>query len=192
MHPNSRLQPFISGLDIDLLFQIRQLIIVAYIIVQGIKKVNLKSFYAQLRQSHISCLRATYIRDNVGWGRKWFVNFNAEKLILFRLTDLITYDVKMDGYVPEEKSPFKMLGLPFPSKLDWNSYIGFIAKTVSKKIRVLIRSMKILSPEVVFYQYKYTIRPSMEYCCHAWAGAPSYYLDMLDKIQKQICRTVGP
>ena len=46
MHPNSRLQPFISGLDIDLLFQIRQLIIVAYILVQGIKKVNLKSFYA--------------------------------------------------------------------------------------------------------------------------------------------------
>ena len=30
MHPNSRLQPFISGLDIDLLFQIGQLIITTY------------------------------------------------------------------------------------------------------------------------------------------------------------------
>ena len=46
MHPNSRLQPFISGLDIDLLFEVGQLIITTYIIVQGIKKVNLKSFYA--------------------------------------------------------------------------------------------------------------------------------------------------
>ena len=91
----------------------------------------------------------------------------------------------MDGYVPQEKSPFKMLGLSFPSKLDWDSYIGFIAKTVSKKIRVLIRSVKILSPEVIFYQYKYTIRPCMEYCCHAWAGAPSYYLDMLDKYRSR-------
>ena len=32
----------------------------------------------------------------------------------------------------------------------------------------------------------------MEYCCHVWAGAPSYYLELLDKLQKQICRTVGP
>ena len=32
----------------------------------------------------------------------------------------------------------------------------------------------------------------MEYCCHVWAGAPSYYLEFLDKLQKRICRTVGP
>ena len=32
----------------------------------------------------------------------------------------------------------------------------------------------------------------MEYCCHVRAGAPSCYLELLDKLQKQICRTVGP
>ena len=32
----------------------------------------------------------------------------------------------------------------------------------------------------------------MEYCCHIWAGARSSYLDLLDKLQKQICRIVGP
>ena len=32
----------------------------------------------------------------------------------------------------------------------------------------------------------------MEYCCRIWAGAPSCYLELLDKIQKPICRTVGP
>ena len=31
----------------------------------------------------------------------------------------------------------------------------------------------------------------MEYCCHVWAGAPSCYLELLDKLQKRICRTVG-
>ena len=30
----------------------------------------------------------------------------------------------------------------------------------------------------------------MEYCCHVWA--PNCYLDMLDKLQKWICRAVGP
>ena len=32
----------------------------------------------------------------------------------------------------------------------------------------------------------------MEYCCHVWAGAPSCYLELLDKLQKRIHRTVCP
>ena len=32
----------------------------------------------------------------------------------------------------------------------------------------------------------------MEYCCHFWAGAPSCYLELLDKLQKWVCTTVGP
>ena len=32
----------------------------------------------------------------------------------------------------------------------------------------------------------------MEYCCHVWVGAPRCYLQLLDKLQKRICRTVGP
>ena len=32
----------------------------------------------------------------------------------------------------------------------------------------------------------------MEYCCYVWTGAPSFYFELLDKLQKQICRTVGP
>ena len=32
----------------------------------------------------------------------------------------------------------------------------------------------------------------MGYRCRVWAGAPSCYLEMLDKLQKQIYRTIGP
>ena len=85
-----------------------------------------------------------------------------------------------------------MLGLTFSSKLDWGSYIVSIAKTASKKIGALIGSMNFLSPEVALYLYKSTIWPCMEYCCHVWAGASSCYFELLDKLQKRICRTVGP
>ena len=53
-------------------------------------------------------------------------------------------------------------------------------------------SMKFLSPKIVLYLYKSTIWLCKEYCCHAWAYVPSYYLKMLDKLQKWICRTVSP
>ena len=32
----------------------------------------------------------------------------------------------------------------------------------------------------------------MEYCYHVWAGAPSCYLELLDKLQKRLCRTADP
>ena len=131
----------------------------------------------------------------VDWGGKWLVDFNAGK------TQLVSYDqsnkngsldVKMDGSVLEEKSSFKMLGLTFSSKLDWSSYIVSIAETASKKVGALIHSMKFLSPEVALYLYKSTIHPCMGYCCNVWDGGPSCYLGLLDKLQKRICRTVGP
>ena len=52
--------------------------------------------------------------------------------------------------------------------------------------------MKFFSPEVALYLYKSTIRPCMEYSCHVWAGVPSCYLELLDKLQERICRAVGP
>ena len=97
--------------------------------------------------------------------------------------------MKTNGSVPVEKSSFKMLGLT--SKLDWSSSIISIPKTVLKKIGALICSMEFLSPEVALYPYKSTISLFMEYCCDVWVGAPSCYLESLDKLQKQICRTVG-
>ena len=100
-------------------------------------------------------------------------------------------DVKVDLSVLEEKFSFKMLGLTFNLQLDWGTYIISIAKTSSKKIGTLISFMKFLSPEVALYLYKSMICPCMEYCCHIWAGAPSCYLELLDKLQKRICRTVS-
>ena len=77
-----------------------------------------------------------------------------------------------------------MLGLALFSKLDWGSHIISITKTSSKKIGALIHSMNFLSPECALHLYKSTLRPCMEYCCHVWPGAPSCYLELLDKLQK--------
>ena len=85
-----------------------------------------------------------------------------------------------------------MLWLTFFSKLGWGSYIISIAQIASKKIGALICSMKFLCPEVALYLYKSTIRLCMEYCCHVLTGAPNCYLELLDKLQKRICRIAGP
>ena len=120
------------------------------------------------------------LQETVDWGKKWLVDFHAGKTQLDsfdRSNNNGSIDVKMDGSVLEEKSSFKMLGLTFSSKLDWGSYIIFIAKTASKKIGALICSMKFPSPEVALYLNKLTIWPCMEYCLYVWAGSPSCYFN---------------
>ena len=71
-------------------------------------------------------------------------------------------------------------------KLNRGAYFVSIAKSATKKIGSLIRSMKFLSPEVALYLSKSTIGPCLKYCC-----TPSCYLELLGKLQKRICNTVG-
>ena len=80
-----------------------------------------------------------------------------------------------------------MMELTFFSELDWSSYSISIAKTDSKKIWALIHSV-----EVALYLYKSATQLCMEYCCHVCVGVPSCYLELTDKLQKQIRRAVGP
>ena len=104
-----------------------------------------------LRQLELASELESDLQGSVEWGKKWLFDFNAGKprLVSFdRSNNTGFIDVKMDESVLEEKSYFKMLGLTFSSKLDWDFYIISIAKTVSKKIGALIRSMKFLFPEV--------------------------------------------
>ena len=91
-------------------------------------------------------------------------NFNAGKTQQFSFDwpyNTGAIDVKMDGFILEKWSSFKMLGLTFFSKLDWGSYIISTAKTASKKIGALNRSMKFIFPEVALYLYKATIRSKL-------------------------------
>ena len=53
------------------------------------------------------------LQETVDWCRMWVVDFSSEKLNWYRLTGVITnntIDVKIDGFVHEEKLSFNMLG----------------------------------------------------------------------------------
>ena len=90
-----------------------------------------------------------------------------------------------------EKSYFKILGLPFFSKLDWGSYIVSMIKLLNRKLEsifVLWGFFLLL----LLCLYKSIKQSCMEYSCHVWAGASNCYLEMLDKLQKQIWGTARP
>ena len=71
------------------------------------------------------------MRETVDWGRKWLLDFNAEKtqLVSFdQSNNTGAIDVKMDEFVLEEKSSFRMLQLIFSSKFDWGLTLSLLIK----------------------------------------------------------------
>ena len=106
------------------------------------------------------------LQDTVDWGRKWHFSFNAGKtqLVSFdQSNNVFAIDVKLDGSVSEEKSSFKILGLSFSSKLDWDSYITLLLNLTPRKFGTLICFVKFPSPEITLDSYKSIIRLYMEY-----------------------------
>ena len=63
-------------------------------------------------------------------------------------------------------SSFTIARPSFSAKFDWGSYIDSFAKTAFKKVRTLIISMKVLSPEAALYLCKSTMQSSLAYFCH--------------------------
>ena len=117
-----------------------------------------------------------------------------ERLNSFHLFGVITLELLTWERMGLFLRKYHLLGcwvwVSLPSWI-WGSYFFYVAKTVSRKIETLIYSLRFISPEVALYLYKPTIRPYMGCCYHVWAGAPSCYLELLDKLRKRICRTSG-
>ena len=97
----------------------------------------------------------------------------------------------MEGSVLEEKSSLKILGLSFSSKLNWGLILSLLLKRHPRKLEpsFILLSFFLLRLPCISINLPYGLAWN---CCHVWAGAPSCYLEMLDKLQKRICGTVGP
>ena len=114
------------------------------------------------------------------------------KLDWFCLTSLITLILLISEWMcPFLRKNHLLRCLCWPSLLNW---IGTL--TLSLLLKMHLRKLEPSSFYEVSFSWginhhKSTIWSCMEYCCHVWAGAPSCYLELLEKLLKLICRTVS-
>ena len=121
---------------------------------------------------------ALFLLFSVIGGFGWFWMGNLHKNIQLMLEFL--------------KGPFLVLHFSYCTLMTILMRLSVILLSVLMIILSTLNVIKHLSPEVTLSLYKSAIQPCMEYCCDVWAGAPSCYLELLDKLQKRICRTVDP
>ena len=132
----------------------------------------------------------------VSWGKEWLVTFNASKTKLMsfhhRRTFVDSPSVEMNDIVLNETPCLdRFLGLKITPDLKWNSYITSVSTRAGKMVGSFYRSREYFTQSAILYLYKSQIRPTMEYCCHIWAGASLVSLSCLDKIQNRLRPLVG-
>ena len=91
----------------------------------------------------------------------------------------------MNGDELDTSASFTQLGLSLSSNLTWKTHIHSLAKHASQKLGFLARARGFSSSSHLLSIYKSQIHPSLEYCSHAWGGAPKSTPCLLDKVQSK-------
>ena len=109
------------------------------------------------------------------WGTRNLVKFNTSKTQLLTISLSNTpsnYPIIFeDSEIPPLNS-INILGLQISSSLSWRDHIVQIAKSASKKLRVLFRCKQYFNAAQLFKLYTGFICPCLEYCSHIWGSSP--------------------
>ena len=97
----------------------------------------------------------------------------------------------MNGDELDTSISFTQLGLSLPYNFTWKTYTHSLAKHASEKLGFLIRARSFFSSSHLLAMYKSQVRPSLEYCSHAWGGAPKSTLCLLDKVQSKAIHIIN-
>ena len=97
----------------------------------------------------------------------------------------------MDGQNLVPFNSINCLGVEVSNDLNWKPHIVNVAKAASKKLFVLRKSRKFLSPEDSLFLYKTQIRLMMEYCSFIWDRAAHSHIGLLDNIEKRALKLIN-
>ena len=73
--------------------------------------------------------------------------------------------------------------------MSWRDHIIQIAKSVSKKLGVLVRCKQYFNFSQLFKLCTGIIRPCLEYCSHTWGSSP--YTSLLDRVESKAIHLIG-
>ena len=102
--------------------------------------------------------------------------------------------IKINGADIERVDSFKMLGVYFNTRLDWNDHAAHIVTKANKRIFCLIQLVRagVASKDIVRV-YCSLIRSVLEYCCQVWhPGLTVQQSRDIERIQKRCLKIIFP
>lgn len=147
-----------------------------------------------LSNLRVSCMSSVSedLSSIASWGSTNDVVFNATKSQCLLISRRKGYSPSLDFHdsrIPLTNS-VNILGVQISSDLSWSKHLLTVRRNASRRLGILLRCKSFFSPSQRLILYKALVRPSMEYCCHLWAGASKTHLSPLDSIQARAIRFI--
>ena len=122
------------------------------------------------------------------WCKLWGMKLNPSKtqnMIVSRSRTLLPLhpDLHIDGMALNASDFFKVLGVTFDKKLTFEKHIRNIASSVSQKVGILRKSIRMFGDEAIIAKcFNSFILPCLEYCSPVWSSGADSHLKLLDRV----------
>ncbi|KAG0714527.1 Retrovirus-related Pol polyprotein from type-1 retrotransposable element R1 2 [Chionoecetes opilio] len=136
--------------------------------------------------------------DITAWGRRWQVQFAAEKnqaMVISRSREnsrLLEGKLKFGDDTLAIEDSINILGVKVDSRLSFDRHLETVARRVSLKVTLLRRVRHLLNADGLMRLYKAQVRPVMEYSPLTWMSSAQCHLSLLDKVQRGAERLIHP
>ncbi len=134
--------------------------------------------------------------DIMAWGRRWQVQFAAEKtqaILISRSREdarLLEGKLRFGEDTLAFKDSINILGVEVDSTLCFNRHLETVAHRASLRVTLLRRVRHLLDADGLMKLYKAQVRPVMEYCPLSWMSSAQCHLSLLDKVQRRAERLI--
>ena len=103
----------------------------------------------------------------------------------------VSVNVTVSGLYINYATSCKLLGVTLDSNLTWSEHLFIVARKLSKKVGILYRLSKILSPGILNVLYMAIVQPDIDYCISVWGNAADIYVNTIQKLQNRAARIIS-
>ena len=128
------------------------------------------------------------------WFSEWHLTVNTTKTVsmVIRSQNMppCTLSIRINDKPVEQRDTHRHLGVTFSSTLRWAEHIDCIIYNASRKLGVLRRLRRTLTPAVLLDIYTTCIRPTLEYANLVWCGLSKSDCARLERCQRSAARII--
>ena len=134
----------------------------------------------------------------ITWSQSNSMKINASKtkeiLVNYMKTPLDVPHIIVQDQSVDRVKDFKLLGVYFNDKLNWETHVNHIYKKACQRIHFISCLKRIkLSPQDLVKVYTSLVRPITEYACQLWhPGLTGEQIDILETIQERVLKIIYP
>ncbi len=129
----------------------------------------------------------------VTWSKTWGMSFNAQKCNIMRISrsrSPLTKLYTLSGFILEEVSNAKYLGINIAQDLDWSQHVSAISQRGNSTLGFLRRNLKNAPAQLKETAYLALVRSVLEYGASTWDPHKLKDINKLERVQRKAARFV--